>query len=222
MGGLRPPTLNYNGVVKISSHPLGHRSDPAIADLLRSMQRGDSAALTALFPLVYDELRAIARRQRRGWRGDLTLGTTALVHEAYLRLAEQERIPAESRAHFLGVAAKTMRHILCNYSQHRRRQKRGGDAVHVPFDEDADLFNLPDLSERQTELLESLDEALRRLEQVDRRLSDVVECRFFGGLSIDDTAAALDTSPATVKRHWALARAWLYREMKLRLPVADP
>ena len=185
------------------------------------MRQGDGAALTALFSLVYEELRGIARTQRRAWRGDLTMGTTALVHEAYLKLAEQDRVLAENRAHFLGVASKTMRHILCNYSKLRRRHKRGGDAIHVTFDEDADIFNLPDLSDRQAELLESLDEALRKLEQVDRRLSDVIECRFFGGLSIDDTAAALDSSPATVKRHWALARAWLYREMKLQLPIAD-
>ena len=182
------------------------------------MRLGDSAALTTLFSLVYDELRAIARGHRRAWRGDLTLGTTALVHEAYLKLAEQERIHAEDRAHFLGVASKAMRHILCNYSTHRRRLKRGGDALHVTFEDDADVFNLPDLSERQVDLLEVLDAALRKLEQFDRRLSDIVECRFFGGLSIDDTAAALDSSPATVKRHWALARAWLYREMKLQLP----
>ena len=170
---------------------------------------------------MYDELRAIARTQRRAWQGDLTLGTTALVHEAYLKLADQERVLAENRAHFLGVAAKTMRHILCNYSKARRRHKRGGDAVHITFDDDADVFNLTGLSDRQAELLESLDIALKKLEQVDKRLSDVIECRFFGGLSIDDTAAALDSSPATVKRHWALARAWLYREMKLQLPAGE-
>ena len=186
------------------------------------MRRGDSAALTALFSLVYDELRGVARQQRRAWQGDLTLGTTALVHEAYLKLAEQDGVLAESRAHFLGVAAKTMRHVLCNYSTYKRRQKRGGDAVHVSFEEDAAIFNLRDLSEEQTDLLESLDEALRKLEHEDRRLSDVVECRFFGGMSIEDTAAALGTSPATVKRRWALARTWLYREMKLRMPLGDP
>jgi RNA polymerase sigma factor (TIGR02999 family) len=112
-----------------------------------------------------------------------------------------------------------MRHVLCNYSIARRRHKRGGDAQHFTFD-DADIFNLPELSEQQVDLLEVLGESLQKLEQFDRRLSDIVECRFFGGLSIDDTAAALDVSPATVKRHWALARAWLYREMKLQLPGA--
>ena len=172
-------------------------------------------------PLVYDELRVVARRQRRAWRGDLTLETTALVHEAYLRLADQQRIHVASRAHFLAVAAKTMRHVLCNYSTHKRRKKRGGDAAHVTLDDDADCFNLFELSERETSLLDALDDALVRLEQVDKRLSEVVECRFFGGMSIDDTAAALDSSPATVKRHWALARSWLYREMKAQLPMAD-
>jgi RNA polymerase sigma factor (TIGR02999 family) len=185
------------------------------------LRAGDREALITLMPLVYDELRVVARRQRRAWRGDLTLETTALVHEAYLRLADQQRINVDSRAHFLAVAAKTMRHVLCNYSTHKRRKKRGGEAAHVTLEDDADGFNLLDLSEGDTTLLDALDDALVKLEQVDRRLSDVVECRFFGGMSIDDTAAALDTSPATVKRHWALARSWLYREMKQLLPVTD-
>ena len=184
-----------------------------------ALRAGDSAALGALVPIVYEELRAIARRQRRAWHGDLTLDTTALVHEAYLRLADQRRIDAESRGHFMAVAAKAMRHVLCNYSAHKRRHKRGGGAAHVTFDDDASVFNLLELSEQQTDLLDVLDEALRQLEGVDRRLSDVVECRFFGGLSIEETAAALDASAATVKRRWALARAWLYREMKQRLPM---
>lgn len=197
-------------------------SDSTITSLLRALRSGDRDALTALIPLLYDELRLAAQRQRRAWRGDLTLETTALVHETYLRLADQQRIEAGNRAHFLAVAAKTMRHVLCNYSTHKRRKKRGGGAEHVTFDDAADAFGLLDLSERETGLLDALDDALVKLDQVDERLSDVVECRFFGGMSIDDTAQALATSPATVKRRWALARAWLYREMKQQLPMAEP
>jgi RNA polymerase sigma factor (TIGR02999 family) len=134
-----------------------------------------------------------------------------------LKLVDQKRIPADSRARFFAVAAKSMRHILCNYAKHRRRIKRGGDVAHVTFEEDVDVVHVIGISEEQTELLDALDDALRKLEQVDKRQSEIVECRFFGGMSIDDTAVALDASPATIKRHWALARAWLYREMKLRI-----
>ena len=184
------------------------------------MRRGDSAALHALFPLLYDELRAVAHKQRRAWQGDLTLGTTALVNEAYLKLANQKRLGPESRAHFLGIAARAMRHILCNYAKGKSRQKRGGDVQHVTFDTDDAVAALA-LSDDQTDWLDALDDALRKLEQVDKRQSQIVECRFFGGMSIEDTAVALETSPATVKRHWAMARAWLHREMKLHMPVAD-
>ena len=114
-----------------------------------------------------------------------------------------------------------MRHVLCNYSKNKRRLKRGGDVDHVTFDDEADFVGAMDLTDAQTEQLDALDAALRRLEQMDKRQSDIVECRFFGGMSIDDTAAALDASPATVKRHWALARAWLYREMQLHIATPD-
>jgi len=183
------------------------------------MREGDAAALQALFPLVYDELRSIARKQRRAWHGNLTLDTTALVHEAYLKLVDQKRIVAENRAHFLALAARAMRHILCNYSTGKRRLKRGGGVEHVPFEDAADLVDRMRLSDDDVELLAALQEALVRLEAIDKRQADVVECRFFGGMSIEDTAIALDTSPATVKRQWTLARAWLYREMKRRLDV---
>jgi RNA polymerase sigma factor (TIGR02999 family) len=185
------------------------------AGLLRALARGDREALNALFPLVYDELSRLAHRQRQTWDGDLTLNTTALVHEAYLKLAGQERIPTESRAHFVAVAAKAMRHILCNYARDRRRLKRGGGLPHVALEpmgnaEAADL----DLSADQTDTLAALDEALQRFEQVAPRQSHVVECRFFGGMSVEDTAAALGVSPRSVKRDWSFARAWLRREMQ--------
>jgi len=183
------------------------------------MREGDGAALHALVPLVYDELRAIARQQRRAWQRDLTLDTTALVHEAYLKLVDQKRIAAESRAHFLALAAKAMRHILCNYSTGKRRLKRGGGVEHVTFEEAADLVDRLRLSDDDVELLNALQDALVRLEAIDKRQVAVVECRFFGGMSIEDTAVALNTSSATVKRQWTLARAWLYREMKRRLEL---
>jgi RNA polymerase sigma factor (TIGR02999 family) len=210
--------LDYNGDGEISSRTPG--SDATVSQLLRAMQRGDSAALQTLFPIVYNELRSIARQQRRAWQGDLTLDTTALVHEAYLKLADQKRIAADSRAHFLGVAAKAMRHILCNYSKSKRRLKRGGGAEQVTFDDAADIVGQMHLTADDEELLEALDDALQKLEAIDKRQSEIVECRFFGGLSIEDTAAALDISPATVKRQWTLARAWLYREMKVRVPTS--
>jgi RNA polymerase sigma factor (TIGR02999 family) len=184
-----------------------------VTRLLADLERGDSAALEALFPIVYDELKRMARRQRNRWNGDSTMDTTALVHEVYLKLAAPDRVGARTRVHFLRVASRAMRHILSNYARDRRTAKRGGKAGHVPLDSLTEGQNAIMFSSEQSEQLAGLDEALRRLESFDRRLSDVVECRFFGGLSIEDTAAALDVSPATVKRDWALARAWLYREL---------
>ena len=212
-----PPTLHYNGGVDISS-PAGG-TDLTVTGLLHALRGGDHEALHALFPLLYDELRAVAHSHRRGWQGDLTLDTTALVHETYLKLAEQKRVSADSRAHFLAIASKAMRHILCNYATSKRRRKRGGDVEHVTYEtgDGAGVPPLIPLSDDQRDLLDALDEALRKLERLDTRQSDIVECRFFGGMSIEDTAIALATSPATVKRQWTLARAWLYREMRVGL-----
>ena len=189
-----------------------------VSALVEALAAGDREALNPLFPLVYEELRSLAHRQRRQWDGDLTLNTTALVHEAYLKLAGQRRLPTESRAHFLGIASRGMRHILCNYARDRRRQKRGGGRPHLPLDqvEAADGRAL-DLSADQADRLAGLDEALRRFEQVAERQCRVVECRFFGGMSVEETAAALGVSPRSVKRDWAFARAWLLREMQLTL-----
>jgi RNA polymerase sigma factor (TIGR02999 family) len=173
-----------------------------------------------VFRLVYDELHAIAHKQRRAWHGDLTLGTTALVHEAYLKLVGQRRIAAESRAHFLGIAAKSMRHVLCNHAKSRTRQKRGGDVEHVTLDTDTHAASIG-LSDEQRDTLQALDDALRKLERLDKRQSEIVECRFFGGMSIEDTALALGVSPATVKRQWTLARAWLFREMRQHIASSD-
>jgi len=187
-----------------------------ITQLLVELQDGDPAAVDELFALLYEELRVIAHRQRRRWRGDDTLQTTALIHEAFLKLVDHERIAAESRAHFLAIAARAMRHILCNYARDRRAQKRGGAIDHVTIDESKTNAAPSHHFSEPMEVLVALDEAVRRLAQVDARQSKVVECRFFGGLTIEETAAALGVSPRTVKRDWAMAQAWLHREMNTR------
>ncbi|MGH7553797.1 MAG: sigma-70 family RNA polymerase sigma factor [Longimicrobiales bacterium] len=195
-------------------------TDPApqqetITGLLHAVQRGDRAALETLFPLVYEELRVLASAQRRRWHGDLTLNATALVHEAYIKLVAQNGIGAHNRGHFFAVAAKAMRHILCNYARDRQRLKRGGGVQHVTIEEALDV--VPAVAwEEQAEELEALDDALQQLEQISERQSRIVECRFFGGMSIEETAGALELSPATVKRDWTMARAWLYREIQKR------
>jgi RNA polymerase sigma factor (TIGR02999 family) len=201
------------GDVDVVGDP-GETKTGTITHLLADFENGDRTALEALFPIVYDELRSIAHWQRRKWDGDATLGTTALVHEAYLKLVDADHIGARSRAHFLRVASMAMRQILCNYARDRRTAKRGGDAPRISLDLLGEGAANAALSDEQSETLADLDEAMRRLEAVDSRLAAVVECRFFGGLSIEDTADALDISIATVKRDWRLARAWLYREMK--------
>lgn len=186
---------------------------PDITGLLRAAQSGDRAAAEELFPLVYEELRALARRERRRWHGDLTMNATAMVHEAYLKLVDRHELPPENRNHFFAVAAKAMRHILCNYARDRRRLKRGGAAEHVPIDEGLNAISI-ELSDADADELAALDEALDRLDRANHRQREVVECRFFGGLTIEETASALRLSPATVKRDWTLARAWLFREIR--------
>lgn len=189
----------------------------AITVLLRAVQRGDGSALAALFPLVYDELTLLAHRQRRGWHGALTLNTTAVVHEVYIKLVEQKRLPADSRAHFFAVAATAMRHVLCNYTRDRSRAKRGGGVQHLSIGPGQDPPGQIHFSEAQVDRLAALDEALERLEQESTRQARIVECRFFGGMSVEDTATALGISPRTVKRDWSFARAWLRREMQQSL-----
>lgn len=190
--------------------------------LVKALAANDRETLDTVFPLVYQELSRLAHRQRQRWDGNLTLTTTALVHEAYLKLAGQRQLPTESRAHFFAIAATAMRHILCNYARDRRRQKRGGGRSHVDLDlvEQAQGAAL-ELSDDQTDRLAALGEALRRFEGIAERQCRVVECRFFGGMSVEDTAAALGVSPRSVKRDWAFARAWLLREMQLTLSDGD-
>ena len=163
--------------------------------------------LEALFPRVYDELRAMAHRHLRGERTQHTLGTTGLVHEAYLKLAALDRIRWMNQSHVLGMAARAMRRILIDYAVARRADKRGGGV------EPATLDDALVMAGSRSEELIALDEALQRLQQVDERLARVVECRFFGGMSIEETAEAVGTSPATVKRDRTVARAWLNRAL---------
>lgn len=188
--------------------------DQSVGHLLQELQAGDRRAFDRLFPLVYDELRHLAEHQRRRWEGDDSLNTTALVHEAYLRLAGQSAPAWESQPHFLAVAAKAMRHILVDYAKRRQAAKRGGGLRRVPLAEiEAALRGNGDASEAGADALMALDDALRRLEAHDPRQSQIVECRFFGGMPINETAFVLGVSPATVKRGWALAQAWLHREL---------
>jgi RNA polymerase sigma factor (TIGR02999 family) len=161
-----------------------------------------------LLPLVYGELKRIAARQLRRERPDHTLSTTALVHEAWLELSQLDRITWQNRNHYLAVAAQAMRRVLIDHAVARRAQKRGGGKDLEALDDAVVLA----VDGRGEELLD-LDRALERLAALDQRQVRVVECRFFGGMSIEETAQALDLSPATVKREWALARAWLNREL---------
>jgi len=189
-----------------------------VTRLLAELQSGERAVLDDLFPLVYDELHRAAERQRRRWEGDETLNTTALVHEAYLKLVDQTAPAWQSRAHFLAVASTAMRQILINYAKRRSAAKRGGGARPVPLHEiEEALKGDGDPAEARDEALAALDDSLRRLESLDERQSRIVECRFFGGMTIRDTAEALGLSPATVKRSWATAQSWLYRDLKQAL-----
>jgi RNA polymerase sigma-70 factor, ECF subfamily len=158
--------------------------------------------------MLSNELRQIARRHMRQERSDHTLDTTALVHEAYVKLVGLDRMQWQNRAHFLAVAAQAMRRVLVDYAVGRRRQKRGGVHQRVP------LEDVPPDGAQPMEVLLTLDMALRRLEAIDARLTRVVECRYFGGMSVEETAQALHLSPATIKRDWSVARAWLNRELR--------
>ena len=193
-----------------------HDSHPqSVSRLLQELGAGNRGAFDELLPLVYDELHRIAEGQRRRWDGDETLNTTALVNEAYLRLVDQSAPEWRSRAHFLAVASTAMRQILIDYAKAKRTSKRGGRLPHVALHEiEATLHQATDPSGVRDEALIALDDALRRLDHRDKRQTRIVECRFFGGMSIEDTAEALGVSPATVKRGWSMAQAWLYRDLK--------
>ena len=186
-----------------------------VGRLLEAVQRGDRSALDRLYSLVYSELRVLAHRQRRRWDASGTLNTTALVHEAYLKLVKQRTIHLQTRAHFFALAATAIRHIGSNYARDRRASKRGGGVRTVSLTElGTSPVGLWQVSDDHADLLVAIDEALQRLERVSPRQREVVECRFFGGMSIEETAAAIGVSPRTVKRDWMLAQAWLQREIE--------
>ena len=178
-----------------------------ISELVADIGRRGRPAVDRLFPILYQELKRIARRQRRRERRDHTLNTTGLVHEAYVKLLGLDRISWQNRAHFLAVAAQAMRRVLVDYAVAKQAQKRDGRRQRVSLDE-AMLQ-----AERPVEELLAIDAQLTRLEGLNPRLARVVECRFFSGMSIEETAVALSSSPATVKRDWQLARSWLHREL---------
>jgi RNA polymerase sigma factor (TIGR02999 family) len=184
-------------------HPTSHQ----VTDLLARWRTGDRAALDALMPLVYDELRKLARHYLRQERPDHTLQSTELVHEAFMRMVGQNPPAWHSRAHFYGVAARLMRQILVDHARKQRAGKRGGDSLKLTLSEG--LAGTPDSG---LDIL-ALDDALNRLTELSHQQGQIVELRFFSGLSIEDTAEVMGVSPATVKRNWITARAWLFREM---------
>lgn len=189
--------------------------DPSeITTFLRAHAAGDTAALDRLLPLVYDELRRIARVRLRRERTDHTLAPTDLVHEAFLKLLPLERVDWQDRAHFFAIASRAMRNVLVDHAVRRATAKRGSGQSAVTLDDHSgsEPTSLDDLI--------TLSDALERLERLDARQARVVECRFFGGLSLDETAQALSISPATVSREWTFARAWLHRELAMRDPTS--
>jgi RNA polymerase sigma factor (TIGR02999 family) len=190
-------------------------SQDTVTALLVDLRAGNDEVVDDLFDEVYTELRQRAQGQRRQWQGDPTLRTTALAHEAYLKLVDQEEQSWESRSHFFAVASRAMRHILVDRARKKRAQKRGGDAEVLSLEALREAFEGDHATaEQRSEMLVVLDAALDRFEEEHQRAARVVECRFFGDMTIEETAEALGVSGSTVSRDWDLAQAWLYREMK--------
>ena len=195
---------------------VGRPDEPSatILSLLARLREGERSAFDELVPILYDELREIAHRHRFSWRDNETVGTTALVHEVYLKLSGGAFPDWKDRAHVLAVASRAMRQILVDHVRKKQAQKRGGKAQTLNLDDVSEsALLLPELSEEDSERLISLDRSLERLEGESARHCRVIECRFFGEMTIEETAEALGVSPATVKRTWAHARAWLHRDM---------
>jgi RNA polymerase sigma factor (TIGR02999 family) len=188
--------------------PFGMSSEPAnsVTTLLIDLQRGRTGAVGELLPLVYEELRALAAAYLRGERKDHTLQPTALVHEAFLKLVDQRSVTWQDRAHFFGIAAQAMRRVLVDHARRRNAQKRSGDR-NITLPDDLSVTTEPEVD------VVRVGEALERLAQLDERQARIVEMRFFGGLTIEETAEVLGISAATVKRDWQLAKAWLHREL---------
>lgn len=186
---------------------MGQEAAKSITQLLVDWSNGDRAALDELVPLVHSELRRIGRNYMRGERKGHTLQTSALINEAYVRLVDQKHVRWQNRAHFLAIASQLMRRILVDYARRRQFQKRGGGALQVTLG-DAEKIAI----ERTPDLV-ALDEALTSLARIDERRSRVVELKFFGGLSIEETAEVLKVSPTTVERDWIVAKAWLHKTL---------
>jgi RNA polymerase sigma-70 factor, ECF subfamily len=180
-----------------------------ITEMLKAWSDGNGEMADNFVPLVYDELHRQARRYLRRERSNHTLQTTALVHEAYLRLIEQQHVNWQNRAHFFALAANMMRRILVNYAIQRNRLKRGGMNENLPLEETLCVAS----GERNVDLI-ALDEALHRLEEMDERQARIIELRYFSGLSVKETAEVLRISPATVKRDWIMAKTWLWSELQ--------
>jgi RNA polymerase sigma factor (TIGR02999 family) len=220
-GNLRGGRIKFSGVQILfillsdlrifQGRNFGHVTETKREDvtrLLTELTRGNAAAVDALLPLIYDELRSLASNYLRRERPDHTLQPTALVHEAYLRLVDQTRVNWQNRAHFFGVAAQMMRRILVDHARAHRAGKRGADFQKLSLDE-----NIDKAVERSGELI-ALDEALRELAEIDEQKSRIIELRYFGGLSVEEIAEVLGVAPVTVKRHWRMAKAWLYGRMR--------
>lgn len=189
--------------------PQGELDSGDITRLLSAARGGVPGAMDEVFASVYPKLREMAQSRRRGWRGNFTMNTTALIHEAYVKVArEPQGAEYENRGHFFAVAAKAMRQVLINYAEKQSAKKRGGGAAQVT------LYEKDAVHEEALDELLALEAALKKLESLSSRQAQVVECLFFAGLGVQETAEALEISPATVKRDWSAARAWLYREIQ--------
>jgi RNA polymerase sigma factor (TIGR02999 family) len=198
------------GYGKTSGGDMAESDQHDVTRLLKAWSGGDSKALDELFPIVYTEVRKLARSYLRRERPDHTLQPTALVNEAYMRLVDQRHVDWQNRAHFFGIAAQVMRRVLVDHARMRQADKRGSGERPVVLDEALAL-----VAERTPDVV-ALDDALRALAELDPRQAQIVELRFFGGLSIEEAAEVIGLSPATVKREWSAARAWLRRELERR------
>lgn len=183
-------------------------SQASITLLLADVRAGKPDASRALYECAYNELRRLARSHRRRWNGNDTMNTTAILHEAFIKLAGGAAPAFENRLHFFATASMAMRQVLVNYAEHRRAAKAGGGVLHVPLDDDTPL-----VADNAIDELLDLDKALRALEADSPRRGRIVECRLFGGMSVEETAAAMEISPATVKREWQVASVLLFKEI---------
>ncbi|MDQ6785743.1 MAG: sigma-70 family RNA polymerase sigma factor [Acidobacteriota bacterium] len=187
---------------------MAHETQKEVTQLLVKLTDGNTQAIEELLPLIYDELRNLAGKYLRRERASHTLQPTALVHEAYLKLIDQTQVKWQNRAHFFGVAANIMRRILVDHARRTKADKRGGDAEKLPIEEEILVVS----NEKSVELL-ALDEALENLAKLDPQKSKIVELRYFGGLSVEETAEVMGVSAITIKRQWRMAKAWLYGQI---------